>query len=175
MAKQTITVFGSGTIAEASPSWRIAYDVGYQLAKAGFVVATGGYAGAQTAACKGARDAGGSTLGVTTDEFLGWTKNAYVDQEKRFPNWYERLCHLIAVGSGFVVLDGGTGTLVELLVSWEMLNKGIHTKPVAILGPYMQTAINALMVNPEVKLSKKIRFVVTPEAAVRYLTETLRL
>ena len=51
--------------------------------------------------------------------------------------WQERLFELIRVGHGFVACKGGTGTLVELAVVWEMLNKGmLQGKPFVVLGDF---------------------------------------
>ena len=51
--------------------------------------------------------------------------------------WQERLFELIRLGDGFVACKGGTGTLVELAVVWEMLNKGVMAgKPLVALGDF---------------------------------------
>ena len=175
MGKGTVVIFGSGTIRDKAPGWQVAYEAGFCLAKEGFVVANGGYCGAMLASAKGAKEAGGSTIGVTTDEFPGSQKNAWIDREIRLPTWRERLHHLIGLGDGFVVLDGGTGTLTELLVIWEMLNKGLSRAPVAILGSGIQSAINALTPNPEVQIPGQMRLVATVHDAVGYLAQILRL
>ena len=61
----------------------------------------------------------------------GWTKSTPSD------TWQERLFELIRVGHGFVACKGGTGTLVELAVVWEMLNKGVMAgKPFVVLGEF---------------------------------------
>ncbi|OGX06801.1 MAG: hypothetical protein A3G87_06965 [Omnitrophica bacterium RIFCSPLOWO2_12_FULL_50_11] len=173
MAEKTVTVFGSGGIQEGSQQWRQAYEVGSFLAKAGFVVVTGGYGGAMTASAQGAKDAGGTTIGVTTNEFSGSVKNEFIDREIRMPTWRERLHELVRLGDGFVVLDGGTGTLAEFMVVWEMENKHLHAKPIAVLGCQMQSFISALKQNPEVRIPKALYLVSTPEAARDYLKASL--
>jgi predicted Rossmann-fold nucleotide-binding protein len=51
--------------------------------------------------------------------------------------WDERLFELIKMGDGFVVCKGGTGTLAELAVLWEMQNKAvISRKPIVALGDF---------------------------------------
>jgi uncharacterized protein (TIGR00730 family) len=170
---KTITVFGSGIVAENSSDWETAYETGVLLAKAGFTVANGGYDGAMLASAQGAKSAGGKTIGVTTDEFQGARKNEFIDQEIRKPLWRERLFQLIDLADGFVVLDGGTGTLVELMVIWEMGNKSFHEKPAVVLGNHMKKAIQALKQNPEVRIPKNFYFAETLKAAAEYLKKAL--
>ena len=67
--QKKIAVFGSGIIKKGSRQFKIAYEIGFSLAKAGFVVANGGYGGSMLASAKGAKEAGGKTIGVTTDDF----------------------------------------------------------------------------------------------------------
>jgi len=60
-----------------------------------------------------------------------------IDVEVRMKTWQERLFELIRLADGFVACKGGTGTLVELAVVWEMLNKSvISAKPFAVLGDF---------------------------------------
>jgi predicted Rossmann-fold nucleotide-binding protein len=65
-----------------------------------------------------------------------------VDEEFRVRTWQERLFELVERGHGYVACPGGTGTLVELAVVWEMLNKGVMVaKPLVVLGSFWQPII----------------------------------
>jgi predicted Rossmann-fold nucleotide-binding protein len=65
-----------------------------------------------------------------------------VEEEIRVRTWQERLFELIERGHGYVACPGGTGTLVELAVVWEMLNKGaMKPKPLVVLGEFWQPII----------------------------------
>src|SRR5580658_3904710 len=58
-------------------------------------------------------------------------------------SWQERLFALIDRGHAFVACPGGTGTLVELAVVWEMLNKrAMAGKPLVVLGDFWQPVID---------------------------------
>ena len=60
-----------------------------------------------------------------------------MDEERRLGTWQERLFELVRSGHGYVACKGGTGTLVELAVVWEMLNKGVIAgKPFVALGDF---------------------------------------
>jgi uncharacterized protein (TIGR00725 family) len=94
------------------------------------------------AVSRGAKEAGGTTLGVTASSFRSRV-NRWVDEEVRVATWQERLFELVRRGDGYVACQGGTGTLVELAVVWEMLNKRVMTgKPFAVLGAFWQPVLD---------------------------------
>ncbi len=134
--EKIVTVFGSSRPETGDAEYEEARALGAALAKRGLAVCTGGYGGTMEAASRGAKEAGGKTYGVTA-EFFGRKANAWVDVEVRKKTWDERLFALIEMGDGFVACKGGTGTLVELAVVWEMLNKGLmRGKPMVVLGEF---------------------------------------
>jgi uncharacterized protein (TIGR00725 family) len=136
--ERIVTVFGSSRPREGEADYEEARALGTALAASGFAVCSGGYGGVMDAVSRGAKDAGGKTYGVTA-EFFESKVNAWVDVEVRKKTWEERLFALIEMGDGFVVCKGGTGTLVELAVVWEMLNKSVmESKPCVVLGEFWQ-------------------------------------
>ena len=66
---KVITIFGSSRPLPDSEDYQTAFDAGRSLARRGFTVCNGGYAGTMEAASKGAREAGGKTIGVTSTVF----------------------------------------------------------------------------------------------------------
>jgi uncharacterized protein (TIGR00730 family) len=138
---EIITVFGSSRPREGDLHYALAQDLGAQLAARGFAVCSGGYGGVMEAVSRGAKDAGGRTLAVTA-EFFNAPANAWVDDVVSVKTWQERLFTLIERGSGYVACPGGTGTLVELAVVWEMLNKGVMpAKPFVTLGHFWRPIV----------------------------------
>jgi uncharacterized protein (TIGR00725 family) len=134
--EKIVTVFGSSRPKEGDPDYADARALGRALAKRGFAVCSGGYGGVMEAVSRGAKEAGGKTLGVTAEFFKAKT-NPWIDVEVRLKTWQERLFELIRLADGFVACKGGTGTLVELAVVWEMLNKSVIAgKPFAVLGDF---------------------------------------
>lgn len=131
-----ITVFGSSRPRPGESDYEEARSLGGELARRGFQVCSGGYAGVMEAVSRGAKEAGGRTMAVTS-KFFRTRANAWVDEEHPASTWQERLFELIRFGEGYVVCKGGTGTLVELAVVWEMLNKGVMAgKPFVTLGDF---------------------------------------
>jgi len=127
--------------------------------------------GTMEAVSRGAREAGGKTLGVTAAVFQS-AANQWVDEEIRVETWEERLLKLVELGAGYIVLPGGTGTLVELAVAWEWINKGfLPQKPVVILGDFWQPVVQAI---PASELhSNPILRAATPEEAVELLVNRI--
>ena len=139
---KTITVFGSSRPREGDADYEEARSLGRALASRGFAICSGGYAGVMEAVSRGAKEAGGRTIAVTA-RFFSNRANAWVDEERAMESWQERLFELIRLGDGFVACKGGTGTLVELAVVWEMLNKRIFSdKPFVTLGGFWTPVLN---------------------------------
>jgi uncharacterized protein (TIGR00730 family) len=139
--EKIITVFGSSRPRDGEPDYEQARALGRALAENGFAVCSGGYGGVMAGISRGAKEAGGKTYGVTA-EFFAAKVNPWIDVEVRMLTWQERLFELIRLAHGFVACKGGTGTLVELAVVWEMLNKSVMTgKPFAALGDFWQPII----------------------------------
>jgi uncharacterized protein (TIGR00730 family) len=141
---QIITVFGSARPKPEDAQYASARALGAALAQKGWVVCSGGYSGVMEAVSRGAKEAGGRTLAVTAQSFSS-RANPWIDEEIRVDTWQERLFELIARGHGYVACPGGTGTLVELAVVWEMLNKGVMRKrPMIVLGDFWQPVIECV-------------------------------
>jgi len=130
--KKCITVFGSSLPKAKDAEYLIAYRFGSLFAKSGLNVCTGGYQGIMDAVSKGCNENGGKALGVTLDIYNS-VPSKYLNQEIKCTTLFERLKNLIEFGDAFLVLQGGTGTLVELALVWEYMNKNmIEEKPFAV-------------------------------------------
>lgn len=135
---KTVSVFGTGRARPGDKSYASAEELGRLLAEAGFAIANGGYGGTMEAVSKGATEAGGEVIGVTCSAFARGRANKYVSREIGTKSLNERLDKLIELGDAYVVLVGGTGTLLELAMVWELKNKGFLEggKPIILLGGY---------------------------------------
>ena len=119
---KVICVFGNSSPEPGSADYEDAVGLGSLLARSGFAVCSGGYYGVMEAVSRGAREAGGHTIGMTTP-FYKLAPNRYLAEEIPVSRWQDRLFALIEKGDGYVVMKGGTGTLLELAAIWESLNK----------------------------------------------------
>jgi uncharacterized protein (TIGR00725 family) len=177
-----VTVFGSSRPREGHGDYEEARVLGRALAKHGFAVCSGGYGGVMEAVSRGAKEAGGRTYGVTAEFFKTAKVNEWIDVEVRKDTWEERLFELIRRAHGFVACKGGTGTLVELAVVWEMLNKSVMTgKPFAVLGDFWTPILERVR---EVELgdpapwgeanARLVHVAVTPGDAANHLMRNLK-
>ena len=148
MTKKTdtiISVFGSSRTRVGNTEYTLAYNIGASLAKAGLVVCNGGYSGIMEASAHGAKHAGGRTMGITTRSFAGLKANQWIDEEIPMETLIDRLMKLISVADGYVVLKGGTGTLLELAAVWELMNKSVTPKkPIVVVGDFWTSVVETL-------------------------------
>lgn len=145
MKKRTVTIFGSSRCRPADELYKIAYELGATIAHRGWVVCNGGYAGTMEASAKGAAEGGGPTIGVTCERFSASAANPFIQEEIRATSLTERLATLARLGDAYVVLPGGTGTLLELSFVWERARKlgGGFSRPIVLLGDYWEAVIAA--------------------------------
>jgi uncharacterized protein (TIGR00730 family) len=137
-----ITVFGSSRPEDGHADYAEAFELGRALASAGFAICTGGYGGVMEAVSRGASESGGRVLAVTSSFFRSRV-NRWVNEETRVATWQDRLFELVRLGDGYVACKGGTGTLVELAVVWEMLNKkAMERRPFVVLGDFWQPILD---------------------------------
>jgi hypothetical protein len=108
-----VTVFGSARFAEDHRYYQLARELGQALAGAGYAVLTGGGPGIMEAANRGAREAGGLSLGCNIELPLEQKPNPYLDKFIEFEHFFIRKVMLVKYSSAFVIMPGGFGTLDE--------------------------------------------------------------
>lgn len=134
MESKTITIFGSSLPRPGDDEYEEAYLLGKKLAQNGFNVCSGGAQGIMDAVSKGASEEGREAIGITVGLFNS-ISSKYLTREIKCDTLFQRLDNLIEYGDGFIILPGGTGTLLELSIVWEMFNKNIlDERPVVCLG-----------------------------------------
>ncbi|MDP6544465.1 MAG: LOG family protein [Phycisphaerae bacterium] len=143
--EDVVTVFGSNDAADGDEAFQRAHEVGKTLARLGYQVANGGYGGTMEASARGAKSLGGETLGVTCSVWKS-SPNSYLDREIRTADLLERLDTLVKAGtSGYVVLPGATGTLVELACVWELMAKGLlERRPIVCVGDFWKPVLELM-------------------------------
>lgn len=173
-----ICVFGSYSPKQGDPTWELAYRIGRFLASAGYVVANGGYDGVMEASAKGAKDAGGRTIGVTCSVFSpyrakGMSANPYIDQEIHHENVLDRIMEMIRMSAGYVVLPGGTGTLSEFALVWEYVSKGlVGPRPIFVVGDFWRPMVQR-MIADRPRSGKCIHLVDTAHQIVEIALRTI--
>jgi uncharacterized protein (TIGR00730 family) len=170
MGEKTITVFGTGRAKHDDSAYTLAYEMGKVLAQAGFTIANGGYGGTMEAAAKGAAEAGGKIIGVTCSAFKSSTANKYVSRTIVTSSLDERLDTLIKLGQAYVVLPGGTGTLLELAKVWELKNKGFPEadKPIILVGSFWKPLVDLVAID-DPDSSRYLKLADNPEQVCKWI------
>jgi len=130
-----VTVFGSARTGPDDPQYDAAVQVGRLLAEAGFSVITGAGPGIMEAANKGAKLAGGRSVGCNIELPFEQGANPYVDTLVNFRYFFARKTMFIKYSVAFIIFPGGFGTLDELFEAVTLIQTGkIYQFPVVLFG-----------------------------------------
>ena len=124
IGRPAFTVFGSARVKPDDPIYADALEVGRRIAQAGFAVVTGGGPGVMEAANRGAREAGGVSVGFNIELPHEQHENRYLDLSLTFEHFYARKTMFVKAAEGFVIFPGGFGTLDELFESLTLIQTG---------------------------------------------------
>jgi uncharacterized protein (TIGR00730 family) len=130
-----VTVFGSARFDEENRYYRLAREMGRHLAQAGYAVITGGGPGIMEAANRGAKEAGGLSIGCNITLAKEQMPNSYLDDFVQFDHFFVRKVMLVKYSTAFVVLPGGFGTLDEVFETLTLIQTHtIEEFPVILMG-----------------------------------------
>ncbi len=130
-----VTVFGSARFTEGNPYYELTRRVGEGLARLGFTVITGGGPGVMEAASRGAKDAGGRTVGCNIVLPEEQKLNPYIDRSVTFEHFFVRKVMLVKYSYAFVVMPGGLGTMDELFEALTLIQtRKIENFPVVLMS-----------------------------------------
>ena len=130
-----VSIFGSARTPPSDPQYQAAQEVGSLLAKAGFSIITGAGPGIMEAANKGARLAGGRSIGCNIELPFEQGANPYVDTVVNFRYFFVRKTMFIKYSSAFIIFPGGFGTLDELFEAITLIQTGkISEFPIVLFG-----------------------------------------
>jgi uncharacterized protein (TIGR00730 family) len=130
-----VTVFGSARFKPGHTFYKMARALGRRLAEHGFAVMTGGGPGIMEAANRGARDAGGTSLGCNITLPQEQKENPYLDRFIEMNHFFVRKVMLVKYSCAFVVMPGGFGTLDEAFEALTLIQcEKIDRFPVVAMG-----------------------------------------
>ena len=173
-----VTVFGSARFPDDHPYYALAREVGRGLARAGFTVMTGGGPGIMEAANRGAREAGGRSIGCNIELPREQAPNAYLDRWITFRHFFVRKMMLVKYSYAFVALPGGFGTLDEIFETATLIQTGkIRDFPLVLMGvefwqPLLEFVERRLIARGTIDPDDAARFVVTDSAPEAVTTIT---
>jgi uncharacterized protein (TIGR00730 family) len=132
---RAVTVFGSARTRRDTADYQLGRDIGAALAREGFAVITGGGPGSMEAANRGAKEAGGLSVGLGIELPFEQGLNRWVDLGINFRYFFARKTMFVKYSQGFVCLPGGFGTLDELTEALVLVQTKKVTKfPVVLFG-----------------------------------------
>ncbi|MEO6597745.1 MAG: TIGR00730 family Rossman fold protein [Planctomycetota bacterium] len=130
-----VTVFGSARFGEDNRWYKMAREVSAELSRTGFTIMTGGGPGIMEAANRGARDAGGLSVGCNITLPHEQQHNPYLDRFVEFRYFFVRKVMLVKYSYAFVVMPGGFGTMDELFEAATLIQtKKIEDFPLVLMG-----------------------------------------
>jgi hypothetical protein len=174
-----VTVFGSARTPETHPHYRLTRETGALLAKAKFTVMTGGGPGVMEAANRGAKDAGGKSIGCNIRLPKEQKPNQYLDKWIEFKYFFVRKVMLVKYSYGFVAAPGGFGTMDELFEVATLIQTGkIRNFPVVLLGvdywtPLVGFLRDSMLASAAIDAKDLDHLTITdsPEDAVKHIVE----
>lgn len=144
-----VTVFGSARFPPGHRWYELAREMGRRLAGEGFTVMTGGGPGVMEGANRGAREAGGRSVGCNIELPHEQEPNAYLDRFVEFRYFFVRKVMLVKYSYGFVALPGGFGTLDEIFEAATLIQTGkIKDFPLVLMGSEYWQGLFDLMRGP---------------------------
>jgi len=173
-----VTVFGSARFKADHPYYDLGRELGARLARAGFTVMTGGGPGIMEAANRGAREAGGRSVGCNIELPQEQQPNPYLDRWITFRHFYVRKVMLVKYSYAFIALPGGFGTLDEMFEIATLVQTGkVREFPIVLMGrdfwsPLIAFVRNRLLVEGTIDPDdeQRLRLTDSPEEAVEWVT-----
>ena len=175
-----VTVFGSARFKEHHRWYALSQQLGYELARSGFTIMTGGGPGIMEAANRGAKEAGGYSVGCNIVLPHEQQPNPYLDKMVEFRHFYVRKVMLLKYSYAFAILPGGFGTMDEMFETLTLVQTGkIRRFPMVLMGteywrPLLDFVQHRMVAEKTISPKDAELFFCTddPKEAARRITET---
>jgi uncharacterized protein (TIGR00730 family) len=133
--EEGVSIFGSARVAEDHPWYELTRKTAACLAGHGYTVITGGGPGLMEAANRGAKEAGGESIGLNIELPHEQHVNPHVTRSIEFHYFFARKLMFVRYARAFVIMPGGFGTLDELFEALTLIQTHrIDNFPVILVG-----------------------------------------
>lgn len=130
-----VTVFGSARFKEGHPYYEKTRELSAAIAQLGFTIMTGGGPGIMEAANRGAKEAGGRSVGCNIVLPMEQKPNQWLDKWVSIRYFFVRKTLLIKYSYAFIVMPGGFGTLDEYFEALTLIQTNkINQFPIIIFN-----------------------------------------
>lgn len=154
-----VAIFGSARAKPGSFVYEEVKRAAAAFAAMGCDIVTGGGPGLMQAANEGAAAAGHPerSLGIRVDLPFEQEVNPYVAEAFEHKTFFSRLQHFVIASDAFVVVPGGIGTVLEMLMIWQLLQvRHIKDVPLILVGKMwseLVTWAGESMLDPRLQLA----------------------
>ncbi|MFA5275801.1 MAG: TIGR00730 family Rossman fold protein [Candidatus Omnitrophota bacterium] len=132
---KAVSIFGSSRSKPSNKYYKFAEEIAYLLAKSGYAIITGGGPGIMEAGNRGARRAGGLSIGLNIQIPTEQKANPYIDTLLDFHYFFVRKVMFVKYAKAFVIMPGGYGTLDEFFEAINLIQTDrIPRFPVVLFG-----------------------------------------
>jgi len=130
-----VSFFGSARTKPEDPYYKLTVAISGELAQQGYAIITGGGPGIMEAANKGARDAGGYSVGLNINLPFEQEPNIFTNLPLSFKYFFVRKVMFIKYAMAFICMPGGFGTLDEAFEAITLIQtKRIKPFPIILVG-----------------------------------------
>lgn len=156
-----VTIFGSARVDPNHWVYAAVRDTAAELTRLGCDIVTGGGPGLMQAANEGAKlaDPDGSrqkSVGIRVELPFEQNVNAFVTDSFEHKTFFTRLHHFVLVSDAFIVTPGGIGTVLEMLMVWQLLQvRHLHDTPLILAGHFWDGLLDwakKVMLSPDAPL-----------------------
>jgi len=180
--RPAVALFGSARTPRDHAMYAAAMEVAAGFSREGFAVITGGGPGVMEAGNRGAREAGGLSVGLGIRLPHEQKLNAWVDLSYDFKHFYARKVCFVKASEGFVAFPGGFGTNDELFEALTLIQTGkIKHFPIVLFGaehwdPMLEWVRDTLLVEGQIAPTDVDLFEITddPDRAVHGVVDCYR-
>jgi hypothetical protein len=130
-----VSIFGSARVHPGEETYEKTVEIARKLAENGFHIITGGGPGIMEAGNKGAREGGGTSVGLNIHLPLEQAANPYADIKLAFNYFFVRKVMFVKYAQAYIGMPGGFGTLDEIFEAITLIQtKRIKPFPVILVG-----------------------------------------
>jgi hypothetical protein len=151
-AYKTIGVIGAGACDQSTAA--MAYEIGKGVAQAGYALICGGLGGVMEAACNGASDAGGLTIGILPGDTIA-AANPYVKLPIATGLGIARNVIIVRSSRALIAISGGPGTLSEIAFALQLRVPVVSLKSFSISEQVVQTNDTAQALKAALALAER--------------------